>query len=132
MKKGFLILSLLLSSVISLAQKHKKEPVEGPYPRVWIGNVHTYYTYRDSILANPMLMTDSVGCKVSGFTISLQAPDHPFYGPIHANGNEFTQQQKDLIKEWNYKEVTFFVQDIHLNCHETDAVAHPFQVRFDR
>ena len=132
MRKGILVLSLLLTSIVSFAQKQKKEPVEGPYPRVWIGNVHTYYTYRDSILANPMLLTDSVGCKVSGFTISLQAPGHDFYGPIHANGNEFTQQQKDLVKAWDFKEVNFYVQDIHLNCHETDAVAHPFQVRFDR
>lgn len=132
MKKNLLFILLLLPSLISFGQhKKKNEPVEGPYPRVWVGNVRTYYTSRDSILVNPMLVTDSVGCKVSGFTISLMAPGHDFYGPIHANGNEFTQQQKDLIKSWVYKDVTFYIQDIHLNCHETDAVAHPFQLKFD-
>ena len=132
MKSSGLFILLMLSAIVSLAQKHKKEPEEGTYPRVWVGNIRSYYTCRDSILAKPMLVTDSVGCKVSGFTISLMAPGHDFYGPIHANGNEFTEQQKDLVKTWNYKEVTFYVQDIHLNCHETDAVAHPFQLRFDR
>ena len=132
MKKILLFLLLILFAVPSFAGKHKKKKsVEDTYPKVWVGNVRTYYTYRDSILANPMLVTDSVGCKVSGFTISLMAPGHDFYGPIHANGNEFTQQQKDLIKTWDYKDVTFYIQDIHLNCHETDAVAVPFQLKFD-
>ena len=131
-KRLLLSLLLILSSVISFAQKHKKgELVEGQYPRVWLGNVYTYHTTRDSILANTTLLTDSVGCKVSGFTISLMAPGHDFYGPIHANGNEFTQQQKDLVKSWDFQGVTLYIQDIHLNCHETDAVANPFRVIFD-
>ena len=133
MKKSLLFLLLLLPALLSVAQhkKNKKEPAEGKYPSVWVGNVRTYYTCRDSILANPMLVTDSVGCKVSMFTISLMAPGHDFYGPIHANGNEFTGQQKDLIKAWDYKDVTLYIQDVHLNCHETDAEAHPFQLKFD-
>ncbi len=131
MKKSLLFILLMLPACVSFAQKKKSAPAEGKYPNVWVGNVRSYYTYLDTILANPMLLTDSVGCKVSGFTISLMAPGHDFYGPIHANGNEFTQQQKDLIKTWDYKDVTFYVQDIHLNCHETDAVAHPFQLKFD-
>ncbi len=131
MKNSLLSLLLILSATVSFAQNKHKKLVEGPYPKVWVGNIRTWYTTRDSILANPTLVTDSVGCKVSGFTISLMAPGHDFYGPIHANGNEFTQQQKDLIKTWDYKDVTFYIQDIHLNCHETDAVANPFQLKFD-
>ena len=133
MRNKLLIILLMLPALVSFAQKHKKSKalIENPYPRVWVGNVRTYYTSRDSILANPMLVTDSVGRKVSGFTISLMAPGHDFYGPIHANGNEFTQQQKDLVKAWDYKDVTFYIQDIHLNCHETDAVANSFQLKFD-
>ena len=133
MRKSILFLLLILPSLVSTAQPghKKKKTTEGAYPRVWVGNVRTYYTSRDSILANPMLVTDSVGCKVSVFTISLMAPGHDFYGPIHANGNQFTQQQIDLIKGWDFKDVTLYIQDIHLNCHETDAVANPFQLKFD-
>jgi hypothetical protein len=39
-----------------------------------------------------------------------------------------TELQKSKIKEWDYKDVTIYVQDIHLNCHETDAVAMPISV----
>ncbi len=133
MKKSLLLLLLVLPAMLSFGQhKKKKQPVEGKYPNVWLGNVRTYYTSRDSILVNPMLVTDSVGCRVSGFTISLMAPGHDFYGPIHANGWELTEGQRNLIKTWDYKDVTLYVQDIHLNCHETDAVANPFQLKFDR
>ncbi len=128
-----LLLALPASSFAQHKHKHKhdKEADAPPPPRVWVGNIHTYYTTRDSILAHPQLNTDSVGCRVSGFTISLQAPGHPFYGPLYAVGWEFTKVQKDVIQQWDYPEVTFYVQDIHLNCHEKDATSPPFQMRFD-
>jgi hypothetical protein len=61
----------------------------------------------------------------------LQAPGHPFYGPLYAVGWEMTQTQKDVIKQWDYPDVTFYIQDIHLNCHEKDATSPPFQLKFD-
>jgi hypothetical protein len=136
MRKLFLIVLLLLPAILSFGQhkKHKKNvPIkkELPYPNVQIGAINTYYTTREAILANPILTTDSVGCRVSGFTISLQAPGHDFFGPLYSNTWEMTDIQKTKIKEWDYKDVTLYVQDIHLNCHETDAVANPFSVKFD-
>jgi hypothetical protein len=136
MRNTFLLLVVLtlipaLSCVAQKKRKHKDVENPAPYPRVWIGNIHTYYTTRDSILAHPLLNTDSVGCRVSGFTVSLQAPGHPFFGPLYSNTWEMTQIQKDKIKEWDYKDVTLYIQDIHLNCHEKDATANPFSVKFD-
>ncbi len=132
MKKSLLFTALILPAITSFGQKKDKDaPAELPPPRVWVSNIHTYYTTRDSILAHPQLNTDSVGCRVSGFTISLQAPDHPFYGPLYAVGWEMTQTQKDVIKQWDYPDVTFYIQDIHLNCHEKDATSPPFQLKFD-
>ena len=131
MKKTLLLLLLITPSLLSYGQhRHKKEPAELPLPRVWLGNIHTYYTTRDSILADPTLHTDSVGCRPSTFSISLQAPGHPFYGPIYATTPELTQAQKDLIKQWDYPDVTFYIQDIHLNCHEKDAVGNPITLKF--
>lgn len=129
-----LFLLLLTTPFLSVAQKkHKdKAPDAPPPPRVWVGNIHTYYASRDSILAHPVLNTDSVGCRVSGFTISLQAPGQPFYGPLYAVGWEFTQVQKDVIAKWDYPDVTFYVQDIHLNCHEKDATSPPFQFMYNK
>jgi hypothetical protein len=134
MKKLLLLLLLLLPAfVVSAKHKHKKKKADAelPYPNVRIGNITTYYTTREAILANPILTTDSVGCRPSGFTVSLKAPGHEFFGPLYSNTWEMTQIQKDKIKEWDYKDVTLYIQDIHLNCHETDAVAHPFEVKFD-
>ncbi len=134
MKKICLLLLLLLPALISSAQhkqKKQKKAAELPYPNVWIGSIRTYYTTREAILSNPILTTDSVGCRVSGFTVSLQAPGHDFFGPLYSNTWEMTEIQKSKIKEWDYKDVTIFIQDIHLNCHEKDAVANPFSVKYD-
>ncbi len=127
----FLISLLMLPSLMCIAQNRKSkkkinDPTQtvsavAPEPRVWIANIPTYNTTRADLLSNPFLITDSVGCKVSGFTLSLQAPGHDFYGPLYVNGNEFSDVQKEIIKKWDYENVTLFVQDIHLNCHESDA-----------
>lgn len=133
----FVLILLLIPCFSALAQKTRRYrnkaniKNELPYPNVWIGNIRTYYTTRDSILANPILTTDSVGCRVSGFTVSLQAPGHDFFGPLYSNTWEMTEIQKTKIKEWDYKDVTLYIQDIHLNCHEKDATANPFSVKFD-
>jgi hypothetical protein len=125
-----LVLLFLLAPAIfasaqetSIAKSKDQEHLQttGAEPRVWISNIPSYNTTRAELLANPFLITDSVGCKVSGFTLSLQAPGHDFYGPLYVNGNEFSEVQKETIKKWDYENVTLFVQDIHLNCHESDA-----------
>jgi len=134
MKKIFLLLILLLPAILVTAKnkhKKKKEPEALPYPNVRIGNITTYYTTREAILANPILTTDSVGCRPSGFTVSLKAPGHDFFGPLYSNTWEMTKIQKEKIQEWDYKDVTIYIQDIHLNCHERDAVAKPFEVKYD-
>jgi len=132
MKKSWLLSLLTLSAFLSYGhQKHKKADDPLPPPKVWVGHINTYSTTREQILSNPMMTTDSVGCRVSGFTISLQAPGHPFYGPLYAVGENFTQVQKDVIQQWDYPNVTFYIQDIHLNCHEKDATSPPFQLHFD-
>ncbi len=134
MKKLFFLLILLLPAILSVGkQKHKKKKTEdeSTYPKVRLGNITTYYTTREAILANPILTTDSVGCRPSGFSVSLKAPGHDFFGPLYSNTWEMTQIQKDKIKEWDFKDVTLYIQDIHLNCHEQDAVAKPFEVKFD-
>ncbi len=125
MVRSLLVLALLLPVALVYGQKKKKEKKEAtlPPPRVWIANIPSYNTTHDLLIANPFLITDSVGCKVSGFTISLSAPGQPFYGPLYVNGNEMSQVQKDVIKKWDYPHVTVHVQDIHLNCHETDATS---------
>ena len=133
MRKLLLICLLLLPVLLYGKQKNKKHQEENTaaYPHVQIGNITSWYTSRDSILANPTLTTDSVGCMVSGFTVSLQAPGQPFFGPLYSNTWEMTEVQKSKIKEWNFKDATIYIQDIHLNCHEKDAVANPFSVKFD-
>jgi hypothetical protein len=122
----------MLISLASYAQKHKHKKAAAdeapPPPRVWLANIHTYYGSKDSVLAKPMLSTDSVGCRPSGFTVSLQAPGHDFYGPLYSNTWEMTQAQKDAIIKWDYPNTTLYIQDIHLNCHEKDAVAPPFKI----
>jgi hypothetical protein len=136
MKKylSYVLLMLLFSSG-AVAQhskkdkKNKNKPL--PEPRVWIRNIGSYHTTRDEILANPFLITDSVGCKVSGFTISVVAPGHDFYGPLYVNGNEMSDVQKAVVKNWDFPNVTMHIQDIHLNCHETDATSSPLKYTFD-
>jgi hypothetical protein len=137
MRKCLLFIYIFLLVVPSTLQAQhkggkKRDAVKVlPEPRVWIRNISSYHTDRDAILANPVLITDSVGCKVSGFTVSLEAPDHDFYGPLHVNGDEMSDVQKAVIKEWDYKGVTVHIQDIHLNCHETDATSSPLKYYFD-
>lgn len=128
-----LLFALALLPALAYGQKQKKSKkvTELPPPRVWVGNVKNYNTTRDQILENPKLLTDSAGCRVSGFTISLQAPGQPFYGPLWAVGEDFTQTQKDVIKQWDHPNVTVFIQDIHLNCHEKDATSPPLQLHYD-
>lgn len=124
--------AMLLALTAGAQHKNKKKaPAKAPEPRVWIPNISDYHTTREAICANPMLITDSVGCKVSGFTISLQAPGHDFYGPLWANGNEFTDVQKGVIKSWAYPGVKVYIQNIHLNCHETDATSTELLYYFD-
>jgi hypothetical protein len=121
------LLMFLLPAVVTFGQRHKKDKEEEkqvlPPPRVWIANIPSYNTTHELMMANPFLVTDSVGCKVSGFTISLTAPGQPFYGPLYVNGNEMSETQKGVIKNWDYPNVTVHIQDIHLNCHETDATS---------
>lgn len=123
MKRLLLLTVLTLPTLLTYAQKKKKEKTDTPLPppRVWIANIPSYNTTHDLMVANTTLITDSVGCKVSGFTISLSAPGQPFYGPLYVNGNEMSETQKTTIKKWDYPKVTVHIQDIHLNCHETDA-----------
>jgi len=129
MKKNLLLMLLLLPSILSYGQ-HKKKNEELPPPRVWIANIPSYNTTLKEIMANTKLITDSVGCRVSGFSISLEAPGHPFYGPLYSNTEDYTQVQKDVIKTWDYDSVTFYIEDIHLNCHEQDAVSNPVIYKF--
>jgi hypothetical protein len=137
MKKALFLVVVMLPSLLLSAQTKQKKDKEKqaatlPPPRVWIPNIPSYTTTRDMVLANPMLVTDSVGCKVSGFTISLIAPGHDFYGPLYTNGFEMSEPQKDLIKSWNFPDVTMYVQDIHLNCHEQDARADALTYKFTK
>jgi hypothetical protein len=99
--------------------------------RVWISNIPSYTTTREQVLANALLVTDSVGCNVSGFTISMQAPGHDFYGPLYANGSALTDVQKDVIKKWDYPNSTLYVQDIHLNCNGQDVRAPALEYKYD-
>lgn len=126
MKKTLLLAALALPALLSYGQKKKnqKEPDQLPPPRVWIANIPSYNTTYDLIMANPTLITDSVGCKVSLFSISLTAPGEPFYGPLHCVGNTMNEMQKGALERWkDKKNVTMHIQDIHLNCHETDATS---------
>jgi hypothetical protein len=125
MKRLMLSVVLVLPVLMAFGQKKKKENETTPLPppRVWIANIPTYNTTHELLMANTTLITDSVGCKVSGFTVSLTAPGQPFYGPLYVNGNEMSETQKGVIKKWDYPKVTVHIQDIHLNCHETDATS---------
>ncbi len=135
MKKILLLVVLIAPALISYGQKHKKDKkaeVVLPPPRVWIANIPSYNTTHDMLVANTMLITDSIGCKVSGFTISLSAPGQPFYGPLYVNGNEESETQKGTIKKWaDYPQVTVHIQDIHLNCHETDATSPALEYTYN-
>lgn len=126
MKKVLLLAVMAVPAFVTYGQKkkHKSEPEQLPPPRVWIANIPAYSTTYDMIMANPTLITDSVGCKVSLFSISLSAPGEPFYGPMHCVGNTMNEMQKGAIERWkDKKNITLHIQDIHLNCHETDATS---------
>lgn len=129
MKKVLLLAMLALPGVLVYGQKkkHKQKEEEGnvlPPPRVWIANIPSYNTTYDLIWANPLLITDSVGCRVSLFSISLSAPGEPFYGPLHCVGDKMNDMQRGAIERWkDKKNITLHIQDIHLNCHETDATS---------
>ncbi|GAA4466473.1 hypothetical protein GCM10023093_20680 [Nemorincola caseinilytica] len=124
----FLLAILSLPALAVSAQKKKsKKDAEAnvlPPPRVWIANIPAYATSYDMIMANPLLTTDSPGCKVSLFSISMSIPDGTFYGPMHCVGNTMNETQRAAIERWkDKKNITLHVQDIHLNCHETDATS---------
>jgi hypothetical protein len=127
MKRVLLLVVMCMPALFSYAQKNKKdkkaeEPL--PPPRVWIANLPSYNTTYELITANNPLITDSVGCKVSLFSISLSAPGQPFYGPMHCVGNIMNESQRAAIERWkDIKDITLHIQDIHLNCHETDATS---------
>jgi len=126
MKRALLLALICLPALLSYGQrkKDKKSAEPLPPPRVWIANIPAYNTTYDMIIANPILTTDSVGCRVSLFSISLSAPGQPFYGPMHCVGWEMNESQKAAIVRWkDIKNVTLHIQDIHLNCHETDATS---------
>ncbi len=126
MKKVSFLLVLLLPALLSFGQrkkKHKSEDEPLPPPRVWIADIPTYNTTHEYLKNAEYLTTDSVGCRVSSFTISLSAPGQPFYGPLHAVGWKLSETQKNTIAKWDYPNVTVHVQDIHLNCHEKDATS---------
>lgn len=125
--KRMLMLAIIALPIAAHAQKKKNKKEEAqvlPPPRVWIANIPAYSTTYDMIMANPLLITDSVGCRVSLFSISLTAPGEPFYGPLHNVGDKMNETQRGAIERWkDKKNVTLHVQDIHLNCHETDATS---------
>lgn len=125
--KRFFVALLLTAPVIAVhaqKKKHSSEPAELPPPRVWIANIPAYNTTYDMIMANPLLITDSPGCRVSLFSISLSAPNEPFYGPMHCVGDKMNESQRGAIERWkDKKNITLHIQDIHLNCHETDATS---------
>lgn len=127
--RNLLVMALLLATTAVSAQKkhkhHKQEEANVlPPPRVWVANIPDYTTTYEMVMANPTLITDSVGCKVSGFTISLAAPGQPFYGPLHCVGNTMNDMQKGALERWkDIPNITMHIQDIHLNCHETDATS---------
>lgn len=128
MKRIGLLAVLLLPALIASAQKKKgkkeAEPMTLPPPRVWIANIPSYNTTYDMIMANPVLTTDSPGCRVSLFTISMSLPDGTFYGPMHCVGWTMNESQRAAIERWkDKKNITLHVQDIHLNCHESDATS---------
>lgn len=133
---SLLLLPVLLSYGQKEKHKHKEKGHKGdgtlPPPRVWIANIGSYTTTRDMLLTNQTLITDSPGCVVSGFTMSLMAPGgHDFFGPLYAHGNEFSQIQKDKLKEWDFPNVTVYIQDIHLNCHNSDATSPALTYKYN-
>lgn len=124
MKKVLLLLLVALPFAASYAQNKKKQAEVLPPPRVWIKNTSSWTLTADEVLAVPEMTTDSPGCRVSGFTVSVTAPGHPFYGPLYAVGWQMTDVQKGVIKQWgDYDDVILYIQDIHLNCHESDATS---------
>ncbi len=127
----FLFTLLLLPALFSYAKdknKHKKK--QAPLPVVRVGNINSYMTTRAEILANPKLTIDSP-CAIAGFSVSLIAPGHDFFGPLYAHGVDFTELQISKIKEWDYPNVTIYIEDIHCNCHEQDYAPPAIVLKYD-
>ena len=124
MKKSilFVLMMLVLPAVFLYAKdknKHKKK-TQGPVlPVVRVGNINSYLTTREEILANPRLTIDSP-CAIAGFSVSLEAPGHDFFGPLYVHGTDMNDLQIGKIREWDYPNVTIYIEDIHCNCHEQD------------
>lgn len=133
MKKLMLVLSILfVPFVFSYAgdkQSKKKKP-EPAKPIVRVGTINSYLTTRAEILSNPKLTIDSP-CAIAGFSVSLVAPGHDFFGPLYAHGVDFTDLQIAKIKEWDYPNVTIYIEDIHCNCHEQDYAPNAIVLKYD-
>lgn len=133
MKKLMLVVSILFAPfVFSYAgdkqgKKNKPEPAK---PIVRVGTINSYLTTRAEILSNPKLTIDSP-CAIAGFSVSLVAPGHDFFGPLYAHGVNFTDLQIAKIKEWDYPNVTIYIEDIHCNCHEQDYAPNAIVLKYD-
>ena len=135
MRKLLLFVFLLLSvpMVFCYAKdknKKKKDAAKPALPIVRVGTINSYMTTRAEILSNPKLTIDSP-CAIAGFSVSLIAPGHDFFGPLYAHGVDFTEIQLAKIKEWDYPNVTVYIEDIHCNCHEQDYAPPAIVLKYD-
>ena len=134
-KLTFIVTILLLTPFIfSYAgdknKKKKATKAEPAKPIVRVGSINSYMTTRAEILSNPKLTIDSP-CAIAGFSVSLVAPGHDFFGPLYAHGVDFTDIQLAKIKEWDYPNVTVYIEDIHCNCHEQDYAPPAIVLKYD-
>ena len=128
-----LLMLLLMPAVFSYAkhkQKKKQKKNQPVLPVVRMGNINSYMTTRAEILSNPKLTIDSP-CAIAGFSVSLVAPGHDFFGPLYVHGAEMNEFQIGKIKEWDYPNVTIYIEDIHCNCHEQDYAPPAIVLKYD-
>jgi hypothetical protein len=126
-----LVIFLLIPSVFTYAKhKKKQKKSQAVLPVVRMGHINSYMTTREEILSMPKLTIDSA-CAIAGFSISLVAPGHDFFGPLYVHGDEMNDLQKGKIKEWDYPNVTIYIEDIHCNCHEQDFAPPAIVLKYD-
>ncbi|MCF8449355.1 MAG: hypothetical protein K9G49_05725 [Taibaiella sp.] len=117
---------LLLAGVIGFSvsgysQKNTKKAT----PNVLLAGVDATEIPLKTIIANPQLITNMPGCKVTSFFISFKPKDGDYFGPFETKGDMIKENQINYLKEFTNTKVRIFLETIHVNCNGTDIIDRP-------
>lgn len=119
------LVGVLGLSVSGFSQKDTKKAT----PNVLLAGVDAIDIPLKTIIANPQLITNMPGCKVTSFLISFLPKDGDYFGPFETKGDMIKENQINYLKEFTNIKVKIFIETIHVNCNGTDVIDRPVIVR---